>query len=92
MRPLEEDPLCFSDSILDGLPWVLWEVVIADNKLVKLVSEVVSTGCATMTVVNSEEGASRPLVDLLELRLNDVENDADSVFVVVPDDALMSVR
>jgi len=40
----------------------------------KVVSEEVGTAGSTMAVVDSEEGASRPLVDLFKLRLCDVED------------------
>ena len=44
-----------------------------------------------MAVVNCEERAPRPIVDLLKLGSDDVEYDADSILVVVPHDALMGV-
>lgn len=44
-----------------------------------------------MAVVDSKEGTSWPVLGLLKLGLDDVEDDADSVFVVVPDDPLVGV-
>ena len=44
-----------------------------------------------MAIVDSKEGASWPLINLLELWLDNVKDDADSIFVVVPDNSLMSV-
>ena len=45
-----------------------------------------------MPVINCKERTPRPIVNLLELRLYDIEYDGDSVLVVVSDDALVSVR
>ncbi len=44
-----------------------------------------------MAIVDSKEGASRPLLHLLELWLDDVEDNAHSVLVVVPHNSLVSV-
>ena len=44
-----------------------------------------------MAVINGEKGTSRPLFNFLEFRLNDVENDAHPVFVVITYHALMCV-
>ena len=44
-----------------------------------------------MAIVNGKEGASRPEVDLLELGLDDIENNGDTVFVVVTNHALVGV-
>ena len=44
-----------------------------------------------MAIVNGKEGASGPEVNLLELRLDDIEDDGDTVFVVVTNHALVSV-
>jgi len=60
---------------------------------VKVVTEVVRTGCATVAVEYTEEADLRPLdVEvLLALRLQDVEDDGDTIFVVVSDYALVCV-
>jgi len=58
---------------------------------VQLISKVVSAGSSSVAVVDCEERAPRPLVDLFELWLDDVKNDADSILVIVPNDALVSV-
>ena len=44
-----------------------------------------------MSVINCEERTSRPIVNLLELRLYDIEYDGDSVLVVVSNHTLMRV-
>ena len=44
-----------------------------------------------MPIVYSKERAPRPFIDLLELWLDNVENYGNSILIIVPDDALMSV-
>lgn len=44
-----------------------------------------------MAIVDCEEGAARPLFNLLELGLDDVEDDAHPIFVVIAHNALMGV-
>ena len=44
-----------------------------------------------MTVIHREERASWPFFNLLELGLDYIQNDRNSVFVIIPDDSLMGV-
>ena len=44
-----------------------------------------------MTVVDGEEGASRPLVDLLELGPDDVEDNAHAILIIITNNTLMRV-
>lgn len=44
-----------------------------------------------MPVVDGEEGAPGPILNLLELRLDDVEDDGNAIFIVVSHDALVRV-
>jgi hypothetical protein len=62
-----------------------------NNQLVQLIPQVVSTCSASMSIVDTEEGATRPELRLLELRLDDVQDDRHTVFVVITDDALVGV-
>ena len=57
----------------------------------KLVSQKVGALSPTMAIVNGKERAPRPEVDLLELGLDDIENDRDSVFVIVPHHSLVRI-
>lgn len=63
-----------------------------NDQLVKLISEIVRTGCPTMTIIDSEEGATWPVRGVLELGLDDIQDDRDTVLVIVPYNPLMSVR
>ena len=58
----------------------------------QVVSQEIGASVATMSIEDSEKAALWPVLDiLLGLWLHDVEHDADPVFVVVPDDALVRV-
>ena len=65
---------------------------ILDHVLVKLLRQEGGALVASMAVVEPEEVAVRPFhFPHVALRLVDVQNDGDSVFVVVPDQALVRV-
>ncbi len=57
----------------------------------ELVSQVVGTSRATMAVIDSKERTTRPVSCLLKLRLDYVQNDWYSIFVVISNNALVSV-
>ena len=57
----------------------------------QLISKKISTSCASMTVIDSKEWASWPILDLLKLWFYDVQNNGYSIFIVISYDTLMSV-
>ena len=57
----------------------------------KLISEVVGTCSSSMAVVDCEERASWPLIYILKLWLDDIQDNGNSIFIVVSDDSLVSV-
>ena len=57
-----------------------------------MVLQVVGTHTSSMTIVYGKEGALRPGGSILVLRPSHVEDDWNSVLVVVPLDTLMSIR
>ena len=82
----------FLVAVDDGLSWACWKGSLLYNELVQVISEEISTCVATVSIKDSEEAALWPILDiLLGLRLHDIEDDADPVFVVVSDDALVCV-
>ena len=91
VSPLKEHPLGLRKSILDSNSRVLGEVIVSDNQLVELVPQEIRARSPSMAIVYREEGAPGPLFHLLELRLDDVQNNGHSVFIIVPDDTLMRV-
>lgn len=89
---VEKVTLCFFVAIDYGLLWILWENSILDDKLVEVVSQEVRACVSTMSVENSEEAAFWPIGDVFLGRwLHYVEDDADSILVIVPDDSLVRV-
>lgn len=53
--PLKEDLFSFSYSILNSHLWILGEIVIPNDQLVKLISKVISTCCTSMSVIYCKE-------------------------------------
>lgn len=70
-------------AISDCLDWVGREALLLHDELVKIVPEEISAGGSSVAVIDCEEGTSRPLVDLLEVGLCDVEDNADTVLIVI---------
>ena len=62
------------------------------DELVQLIPEIVRTCSPTMPIIDSKKGATWPVLGVLELGLNDIQDDGHTVLVIVPDNALMSVR
>ena len=63
-----------------------------NNELVQLIPKKVCACRPTMPIIDSKEGATRPVWSVLELWLNDIQDDGYTVLVIVSDDTLMSVR
>jgi len=59
---------------------------------VQLVSQEVCASLATVTVIDREEGAPWPIFDRFEFRFNDIQYDAHSIFIIIPNHSLVSVR
>jgi hypothetical protein len=59
---------------------------------VQLVSQKIGTLRASMPIIDRKETAARPHLNFFKLGLNDVQDDTDSVFVVVAHHALVSIR
>ena len=88
-----ETSLALFKPVNNGLLWELREVFVLDDKIVEIISKIVSTGSSSMPIEDSKKADLRPLnVEvLLALGLQNVENNGHSVFVVVSDNALISV-
>lgn len=63
-----------------------------DDQLVQLIPEIVRTCRPTMPIIDSEEGATWPVRGVLELGFDNIQDDGDTVLIIVPDNPLMSVR
>lgn len=90
---LKEQALCLAEAIAQRLYRIPREVLVLDYKLMQIVTQEVRAHGAAVTVVYTEEGAFRPLLVLvvLRLRLHNVQDDGDAIFVVVANDALVRV-
>lgn len=75
-----------------GLPRILRKLHIFDYELMQIIPKEVCAGVATMTIENAKEAALRPVFYVLLGRwLHDVQHNADTVLVVVPNDSLICV-
>lgn len=57
----------------------------------QIVSKELSAGTASMTIIDTEERTSRPRLMLAVLWLDDVEDDRDSILVVVTHQSLVCI-
>lgn len=81
----------FVETVYDGLFRIFREAGFLDNVVVEMVSQELSARGTTMAIVNAEKGAFGPFFVFPVVRLDDVEDDTHSVFVVVPDQTLVSI-
>ncbi len=65
-----------------------------DDELVEIISEEISTNMATMSIIDPKKGALGPLraMKLLRFWFHDIQNDRDTIFVIVAHDTLIGVR
>ena len=80
-------------STSDGFLWELREILILNDKIVQVVSQVVSACCTTMAIKDAKEADLGPLniQILFALRLQNVENNGDSVLIIITNDTLISI-
>lgn len=74
LNEAEEVALALMEALLDGLDWVLRELLILHNEVMQVISEVISTRRASMAIKDTEEADLWPL-DIkirLVLRFEDV--------------------
>ena len=93
LNQLDKVAFTFKNTGRYCLFWILREMFILYNEVMQIITEVVSTCRASMTVEHSEEANLRPF-DIqmgLTLRFQYVENDGDTVFVILTDNALISI-
>ena len=79
-----------SGQCLSGVPW---ETLLIDNDQVKLVLEEVGAGAATVAIVDREVAALRPDRHVLARGgFRHVEDDGDSILIIVALNTLMRIR
>ena len=88
---MKESFLRINKAISKRLFGVPGEGGLFDDELVQVVTQEISTGTAAMPVVDAKERALRPVLVGPTWRLQNVENDAHTVFVVVPHQPLVRI-
>lgn len=63
-----------------------------NDKLMQIVSQKIGTGCSSMSIKNSKEWTLRPFFALPRMRFQNIQNYTDSIFIVVSNNALVSIR
>ena len=91
MSPLQENLLSFWYSILNGYLWILWEILIPYYKLMKLIPKIICTRCSTMPIIDCKERAPGPFFNLFEFWFDYIQNNWNSIFIIVPDNSLMGI-
>lgn len=89
---IDEPAFCLETSSREGLCWILRETVLVDDYQMELVLQEVCAGRASMAIVNREIAALRPIRDVFAIGwLCHVQDNGDSILVIIPLDALMGV-
>ena len=93
LSELKKEFLSLLEAVLDGFDRLLRKILILDYELVQVVAEKVSTDMSSMAVINAEEGALGPLgtTVLLRFGFHYIQNDGNSVLIVVPYNALVRI-
>ena len=91
MSPFQENLFSFGNSVFNCDFRILWEVFISDNKLMELVSKIICASCSTMPVIYGKEGASWPFFNLFKFRFDDIQNNRNTIFIIISNDTLMGV-
>lgn len=89
----EEVALTLSEALLDSFNWILGELLVLNNKVVQVVSQIIGTRGTTVSIEDSEETNLRP-VDVkigLVFGLQNVQDDRDAVFIVISDNTLVGI-
>ena len=88
---LKETTFSFLKAILNCLYWIIRETGVPHNHLMELIPKKVSTLGTTMTIIDGKEAAAGPEIYLLKLGLDDIQNDGDTIFIVVSNHTLMCI-
>lgn len=83
--------LCPSKPCSECFLWVPWEATLSNDKLVKVISQIICTCCSTMTIIDSKEWTPRPVFMLSRLRFQYIQNDWNSILIIIPHYPLVSI-
>ena len=70
----------------------MWKRFLFDHKSVKIILKELSTQVPAMPIINPEKRTLGPSFSLPILRLHDVENDRNSIFIIAPYKAFIRNR
>lgn len=73
------------------LLWIPWERIFSHNEMVQIVSQEFRAGMPTMSVIDTEEGAFRPVFMLSMFWFDYVQYDGDTVFVISANKTLVGI-
>lgn len=76
---------------MQSLPWIIWKASLRYNDLMKMIFQIVRTCASTMSIVDSKEAAFRPGRWVFLLRSGHVQDNGNSIFIVIPLNTLMSI-
>lgn len=93
LNQVKEATLTFHEPSFDSLVRVLRETFVLYDEVVQVVTEVVRARCSAMTVEDTEEADLGPIhcQVLFAFRLEDIENNRDSILIIVPNNTLIRV-
>jgi hypothetical protein len=91
LTTLEELRFCLLEALLDCCDGVPRENVLIDQVLVQIVTQEFGTCCTPVPIINAEERAFGPGFVDTSVRFYDVKDYACSVFVVIPNEALVCI-
>lgn len=91
MRPFQKHFFCFCNSIFYSNFRIFWKIFISNNQLMKLISKKISTCRSTMTIIDSKEWASGPIINLFEFWFYYIKDNWNSVLIIIPYNSLMSI-
>lgn len=63
---------------------ILRETWLFDNKLMQVITKEICTSCTTMSIINAKERTSWPMLFLSIRWLQDIKDNRDPIFIVVP--------
>ena len=93
LHQVQEVALTLPKAFPDGFDGVLRKLLVLNNEVMEVVSQVVGAGRPAMAVENSEEADLRPInVEVLFVfGLKNVQDYADAVFVIISYNPLIGV-
>jgi hypothetical protein len=87
-----EGVLALAEALYQRLLGVLGEVFTLNNKVMQVVSKVLCANMTTMAVKDTKEAHLRPIaLPMLILGLQDIQDNTDSVLIVLSDNALIGI-